>query len=441
MKKDFLKFLETKNISEDDYKAKSDAEKAELHTEFFNNQFKELKKSIEAKPDAKKLEDAEKELKTLQEGMKDYVKSEDLGNIKKELKEAQETIDQLKEGGGASSFNPFAEINKFIKDNISKIQKIHSEGSGMVEITVKAPENITTGNGTNTAPPNLTGTQQAPLSNVNLRGTFVASLTSNFNTNLAAYPYTEAKPKDGDYSFVAEGTAKPQTDFTWETNYAKPVKVAAWIRLTDESIQDVANLQSVANDYLRKKHDLKKQHGILFGDGVAPNPKGATTYGRNFVAGAMANKVVNPNIMDVINACITDVFNTHNYEDEMAYLPSLVVLNPTDFFLHFTSKKDGDGKPLYPTASLFNVVNIGGLTIMPERSVPAGKIFVSDMSKYNTTNYKGYTVKIGYVNDDFIKNQFVILGESRFHAFVKKLDEQAFIYDDIATVEAAITKP
>ena len=41
---------------------------------------------------------------------------------------------------------------------------------------------------------------------------------------------------------------------------------------------------------------------------------------------------------------------------------------------------------------------------------------------------------------DFIKNQFVILAESRFHAFVKKLDEQAFIYDDIATIKTAITK-
>jgi hypothetical protein len=52
----------------------------------------------------------------------------------------------------------------------------------------------------------------------------------------------------------------------------------------------------------------------------------------------------------------------------------------------------------------------------------------------------GYTVKIGWINDDFIKNQFCIVGESRFHAFVKKLDEQAFIYDTIATIKTAITK-
>ena len=350
-------------------------------------------------------------------------------------------ITKLKENGGGMPTGFKQEVNKFIEDNIEKIQSIKSAGSGMVELVSKVVGNITTATGVNTSPPNITGTQQAPLSNINLRGADLLSLTSNVSTSLAAYPYTEAKPKDGDYAFVAEGTAKPQTDFTWETNYAKPVKIAAWLRLTDESIQDVVGLQSVANDFLRKKHALKKQNGILFGDGIAPNPKGATLFGRAFVAGAMATAVKNPNIMDVINAAVTDIYSTHNYDDETSYMPSLCVVNPVDFYLQFVSVKNADGNPLYPTASLFNVVNIGGLTIIPERSIPAGKIFIADMSKYNTTDYLGYTVKIGYVNDDFIKNQFVILGESRFHAFVKKLDEQAFIYDDIATIKSAITAP
>ncbi|HQW23224.1 MAG TPA: ATP-binding protein, partial [Bacteroidia bacterium] len=76
---------------------------------------------------------------------------------------------------------------------------------------------------------------------------------------------------DGDYSFVAEGGTKPQTDFTWETNYAKPVKAAAWVRLTEESIQDVAGLESVVYDLLAKKHQIKKSKGILYGDGISPN--------------------------------------------------------------------------------------------------------------------------------------------------------------------------
>ena len=231
------------------------------------------------------------------------------------VKEQGIAITKLKENGGMpESFKQ--EVNKFIKDNFDKIKAIKSAGSGMIEFVSKAVGNITTATGVNTSPPNITGTQQAPLSNVNLRGADLLSLTSNINTSLAAYPYTEAKPKDGDYAFVAEGAIKPQTDFVWETNYAKPVKIAAWLRLTDESIQDVVGLQSVANDFLRKKHDLKKQNGILFGDGIAPNPKGATVYGRAFVAGAMATAVKNPNIMDVINAGGTDIYSTHNEEDE-----------------------------------------------------------------------------------------------------------------------------
>jgi len=228
-------------------------------------------------------------------------------------------------------------------------------------------------------------------------------------------------------------------DFKLETRYAQPVKAASYIKLTDESIQDIRGMQSIANDLLFKKHGLKKQDGILFGDGISPNPKGATSYGRTFVAGDMALAVTNPNIMDVINAVVTDIYTTHNYEDEVSYMPSLVLLHPTDFYIQFVSAKNGDGNPLYPTASLFNRVNIGGMTIIPERSIPVGKIFVCDMSKYNTTNYVPYSVQIGWVNDDFINNQFVILAESRFHAFVKKLDEQAFVYDNISTVKDAIT--
>ena len=158
-------------------------------------------------------------------------------------------ITKLKENGGGMPTGFKQEVDKFIEDNLEKIQSIKSAGSGMVELVSKVVGNITTGTGVNTSPPNITGTQQAPLSNVNLRGADLLSLTSNVSTSLAAYPYTEAKPKDGDYAFVAEGTVKPQTDFTWETNYAKPVKIAAWLRLTDESIQDVVGLQSVANDF------------------------------------------------------------------------------------------------------------------------------------------------------------------------------------------------
>lgn len=334
------------------------------------------------------------------------------------------------------------QVNKFITDNFDKIKALKSAGHGNVEFEIKAVGPMTTGSATNPdGIPALVGVQQAPPTRVNYRSTIVDNLVTKFSTSLPAYPYTESIPKDGDFAFVAEGTAKPETDFKIETRYASPVKVAGWIHLTEESVQDIPGLQSIATGFLRDKHDIRKQRGLLFGTGVAPNPKGATLYGRTFVAGSMALGVRFPNIMDVINAGITDVYTTHNYQDEMPYMPSLVLINPVDFFLQLVSAKDERGLPLYPSASLFNQVQIGGVTIMPEEMIPAGKIFIADMSKMNVSDYVGYTVKIGWINDDFIKNQFVMLGESRFHAFVRKLDQQAFIYDDIATIKTAITKP
>lgn len=158
--------------------------------------------------------------------------------------ELQETVNQLKEmnAGGSFENNIAAQISKAIKENFSKIKSIHSAGTGLVEFEVKSVADITTANGTNTTPPAIIGTQQATISNINLRDIPVLQMTTNFNTSLAAFPYTEAKPKDGDYTFVSEGGTKQQIDFTWETNYAKPVKAAAWLKLTDESIQDVVGL-------------------------------------------------------------------------------------------------------------------------------------------------------------------------------------------------------
>jgi HK97 family phage major capsid protein len=187
-----------------------------------------------------------------------------------------------------------------------------------------------------------------------------------------------------------------------------------------------------------KKHNIFKQRGIISGDGISPNPKGILEYGRAFVPGDMAGKVQAPNFMDVINAAIADMRTTHNYQDEIPYIANVVMLNDIDFFLEVQSAKDTTGRPLFNYNPITQVATMGSVAVIPTPEIEAGNILVADVTKYNVVNYKPYTVRIGWVNDDFIKNQFVILGESRFYGFVKKLDEQAFIYDSIDTIKDAL---
>jgi len=408
-------------------------------------------KSIGEKVDAFKTEN-----KTLTDKLE--AQETTIAGLKTEVNEAKEKANQAVEAGKGISLKSIeAQVHDFITENFDEIKTLKTKGRGFIEFEVKAVGSLIAGNAVVTAAgvtgtvgsatnpdgiPALVGVQMAPPSRVNLRTNLINGMVNNFTTSLAAYPYTESIPKDGDFAFqLLEGDAKAQIDFKIETRYAQPFTLAAWEHLSEQSVQDIPGLQSIATGFLKDKHDIKKQRAILFGDPALAALVGATEYGRLFVAGSMANQVRFPNFMDVVNAAITNVYTTHNYQDEMPYMPSLALVNPIDFYLHLVAAKDERGLPLYPNASLFNRVEIGGVTILPEEMIPAGKIFVADMSKYNVSDYLGYRVKIGWINDDFIKNQFVILGESRFHAYVKKLDQQAFIYDDYATILAAIEAP
>jgi hypothetical protein len=440
MKKKFLTlslFLASKEISNESFQEMNPDEQVKLLSEHSEGQAEyitELKAKVDGSITKEEIEKMEADLKEVNERETKAMREA----ISKQGTAITRMLDNM--GVGAPSNSQKAQIDKFVADNHAEIIKMKNAGHGLLEMTVKVPEDITSASASNPdGIPEIVGVQMAPPSNVNLRGVIIDGLVTTFATSLAAYPYTDTVPKDGDYSFVGEGGLKPQMDFVVETRYAEPCKIAAHMILTDESVQDIPGLQSIANNYLRAKHDLKRQNGILFGTGLGDECTGATVYGRTFVAGGMANCVSDTNFMDVVNACITDIFTTHNYVDEMPYLANVVMVNPVDFYCELVAAKDGNGLPLYPMAGLFNRVTIGGATIIPFEDIPAGKIFVADLSKYNVTNYVGYTVRIGWINDQLITNKFTMVGESRFHAFVKKLDEQAFIYDDIATIKLAIT--
>jgi len=436
----FALFIENKGISNEVFEAKSPQEKVVLLKEHTLGQeafIKSIEEDVNTKVSKEEIISMKKELEIVRarenKALTEAVSKQGLAITK--------MLDNLKSGGQGFVQNATSQVKAFISDNIEKITSIKNAGHGFIEMEVKAVADLTTGSATNPdGIPALMGVQTAPPSNVNFRSVIIDSIVSLFNTNQAVYAYTETTPKDGDYGFVAEGAVKPQIDFKVETRYAEPCKIASHEILTEESVKDIPNLQSIATNFLRAKHDLKRQKGLLFGTGTGEECKGATLYGRVFSAGGMALAVENTNFMDVVNACITDIYTTHNYQDEMNYMANVVMINPVDFYTELVSAKDLNGLPLYPMASLMNRVVIGGVTIIPMEDIPAGKIFVADMSKYNVSNYVGYTVRIGFINDQFITNKFTIVGESRFHAYVKKLDEQAFIYDDIATIKSAITK-
>lgn len=352
--------------------------------------------------------------------------------------EMQDTITEIAKNITQNQMTFKQRIHEAFKEKEQEIKDTYKSGR-FVELTIKSPPGtITTGNGAlPDGIPTQAGAEIAPPSPINMRDVAILGYTNNINTTQATLYYTEVVPKSGDFGAVAEGGIKPQTDFIWETRTTQPVKIAAWEQLTQEASMDIPQLESIAYDFLFKKHNIFKARQILFGNGTYPNALGATTLASTFNAGALAGSVSNPNFLDTVGAVATSISTTHNYQDETPYKPNLVLVNPIDYFIYVYSAKTSFGTKLFPDAGV-DMYNVGNFTIIADELIPAGKVFVADMSKYNTSNYLAYKVLIGWINDNLIKNQFVILGESRFHAFVKNLDKVAFVYDDIAVIQNAI---
>ncbi len=333
-----------------------------------------------------------------------------------------------------------AQFSEFIAENKEELERIQTNKSGEIKFVPKVVADIGTGSGTNaTAAPVVLHNN---LGNFNLRDdSSLISLASVTATSSPALGYTEMLPKDGGYEFVAEAGTKPQTDFNWVNRFITPHKAAAYEVLSEESVTDVARLESVAREYLSKTHNLHKADAIYFAGGTGNDPTGATVSGRTFVATDLTDifPAGTSNFMDVVNAIITDIYRTQGFTDEAHYMPNIVLINPIDFFVQLVGAKDDNGLPLFPQAGLFNQVQIGGITIRPWIKIPVGKIFVADMTKMNVVNYVPFSIRIGFINDQFITNQFTMVGESRYYQYIKNLDLAAFVYDDISVVQAAIT--
>src|SRR5690606_10142947 len=161
----------------------------------------------------------------------------------------------------------------------------------------------------------------------------------------------------------------------------------------------------------------------------------------NYVTGTnpLSGSVDSPNVMDVIAALQAQILASPNYTDEADFMGDTVVMNRGDYFKLFGSAKDNTGRPLYDrgydvrTSFIYN-----GYTFVPSARVNAGTIYLYDSTKIDVTNYIPYHVEIGWVNEDFIHNMFVILGESRGHIYIKNHDKRAFVKGSISAIMADI---
>lgn len=330
---------------------------------------------------------------------------------------------------------------------IESIQSVAASKSGKSIEAWKEPVNkvnpttVTTGNiTTDTGGNALFDMLNADeIDGLNLQEAFIEDYCSVSRTSRAAFIYADPLPLNGDAGFTAENAPKSQMDVDWQVKTIGPKKVTGYEVMSEEAVTDIPQMQSVANTLLLKKVMLKRQNGILFGNGVGANPLGVSNIASPFDPASWSDnapdKVVSPNLYDAIIAGANMIQNKYNYVDENEYYPNLVLVNPKDFAA-LKLKKNEFGMYLFPQFVIGPNKDqvIDNLTIVSRRQIPAGKIFIGDFTKLRIINYVDYNLRMGYINDQLINNLFTMVGESRFFTVVKQLDKIAFVYDDIQNI-------
>lgn len=322
---------------------------------------------------------------------------------------------------------------------VGKLKSIASAGAGMYELT-KAVADITTGSVTTDTGGNalLDMLNADEINSLRLRDQFIENYCTVSRTSKAVYTYVDYIPKEGDVDFVGEGVSKPQLDLQAVVRTITPNKAAGHSILTEEAIDDVPRMQSEASGNVFKRYILRRQNGILFGDGTGANPTGITVSAPAFSAATWTGlKKATPNTYDAIVAAKNQIELAANYSDDVDYYPNVAFINPGDYNAMLVYQSDANY--IFNNQNGQNVINVDGVSVIAKKEIPSGKILIGDFTKLEVINYIDYNVKIGYINAQLIENKMTMVGEGRFYVLVRELDKKAFLYDDIATIITGIT--
>ncbi|MFC6335495.1 phage major capsid protein [Pseudomonas sp. CCM 7891] len=217
---------------------------------------------------------------------------------------------------------------------------------------------------------------------------------------------------------VAEGTAKPTSNVTFEQVTDTIKKIAVWMPVTDEALDDVPQLYSYIQELLRFDLELKREGQLLKGDGTGNNLNGIMTQATVF----------DPALSKTTDTAIDTVRRAIYQARKQSKLPAdAVVMSDLDW-MNIELQKDGENRYLFANLQGLVTPVLWGRPIVASDSMDEGDgattggEFLTGSFQQGARIYDrmGFTIKVGMINDDFIKNQRAILVEERLGLAVRK---------------------
>lgn len=419
------KGIELSAEEEEQFKAMDEAfenhTKGFISADDFKKQFDEIKGAMSPEALKKMVEEANKE-------------------ISDTLTKQAVMIEQLQKSGMPGGPSEAKSLREQIKEQLSKPEYVTSLkgfkdkqiGTQGFQFGVKAAGNMTSAGTTAQTTAATAIAFPTPefipgLNNIARNQPFILQIMNVMPTSKENIVFSEKINVQGSANWVGENAAANQVSFDIQLTNSRAKMVTAYIKVSTQMLDDVDYIASEIEKELIYQIAISIDTFLLQGDGTGDNLKGIASFASGYTLTSLSTP--EPNNCDAILACATEIASEN-------FRPDLAILNPIDYAQTKLIKSSTGEYVVNPN----NANDVwAGVRVVQSNQVPLGYTMVMDSSKTNVYRYQDFMLSYGWINDDFIKHMVTITAHQRMHNFVKSNDTNAFVYDSLADIKAAIT--
>lgn len=292
-------------------------------------------------------------------------------------------------------------------------------------IELRAATTMTTANATNAKHllryEVIPGIQEAPRED-----NAILPVVMKGGTNSRTIYWVNRVNKEGGSAFIAEGTLKPLMDWEYNEESSEAKKIAVRTKVSTEMLFDNPYMESEIRMLMQRDLMDVTNEKLLTGLGNATEIKGITVGAAGYTGTGLDGTIIQANNVDAIRAGILQL-------RLLNYRPDVLLINPTEAASLDLLKTETGHYIRIEVEGILRMVRI-----IETANIPIGKLLLLDSARWFVRVYEQLRLEFGWENDDFSKNLVTVIAEMRLHSWQNSIDAGSVLYDDFATIKAAL---